>query len=210
MDCTAVTGIRADSGADAVVEATRRLIDALTRTGARLDADADDLVQRIDAVTGQVEKHAATVEQRLDDIWTGAGMRRHDPSSGTENPLAPPLALYMLADGSLRGTVTLGMAYQGPPGLVHGGTSALLLDHALGLANSRAGSPSMTAELTLRYHRPVPLFTELTVTARRVSVDGRTIRAEGAISVDGKVCVAASGLWITAAAVSYTPTAGGA
>lgn len=206
-DSTAATGTRRETGADAVVDATRRLIDALTRTGGRLDGDATDLVRQIDIVTDQVERHAAPPDQRLTDIWTGSDFRRHDPCSGTENPLAPPLQLFMLDDESLRGRVTLGMPYQGPPGLVHGGTSALLLDHALGLANARAGTAAVTAELTLRYLRPVPLFTELTVSARRLSVAGRKIRAEGTIAIGEQIYVMARGLWIMSSATQYVSAA---
>jgi len=103
-----------------------------------------------------------------------------------------------LPDGSVVGTVTLHLPYQGPPGYVHGGVSALLLDHTLGVANFWAGASGRTGELTLRYHRPTPLFTELAVRGRQTSVDGRKIRTEGEISTaDGTVCVSAKGLFIT-------------
>ena len=80
---------------------------------------------------------------------------------------------------------------------MHGGVSAMLLDHALGVANHWAGSSGMTAELTLRYLRPTPLFEPLTVTARQLSVDGSKIRTVGAISTGGRECVTASGLFIS-------------
>ena len=54
----------------------------------------------------------------------------------------------------------------------------------------------MTAQLTLRYRKPTPLFTPLTVRAQQVSVDGRKIRAAGTISAHGEVCVEAEGLFI--------------
>ncbi|WP_037363543.1 PaaI family thioesterase [Nakamurella lactea] len=200
---TAVTAPIRDGGADLVAAATRRLIDAVVRTGSRMDEGVGVLTDQLNAVTAAIEASAPTPQQRMDDIWTSNGYRRHDPCSGTENPIAPPLTLHREPDGSLRGTLTLGLPYQGPPGLVHGGISALLLDHALGLANARAGTPAVTAELTMRYLRPVPLYTEVTVTARRTSVDGRKIRAEGAVSVGGEPCVAASGLWITTPSVDY-------
>lgn len=202
---TAVTAPIRDSGADLVATATRRLIDAVVSTGARMDGDGAALVRQLDAVTATIRTSAPSRQQRMDEIWTGNGFRRHDPCCGTENPIAPPLVLHQDPDGSLRGALTLGLPYQGPPGLVHGGISALLLDHALGLANARAGTPAVTAELTMRYLRPVPLHTEIVVTARRISVDGRKIRAEGAVSVDGEPCVAAAGLWITTPTVDYGP-----
>ena len=130
------------------------------------------------------------------DMWAGEGVTRHDPVTGPENALAPPLPLTGNEDGSITGTTTLGMPYQGPPGFVHGGISALLLDHTLGVANHWAGPSGMTAELTLRYHRTTPLFEPLTVTGRQVSVDGRKIRAQGTLAAGGEVCVSAEGLFI--------------
>jgi acyl-coenzyme A thioesterase PaaI-like protein len=79
---------------------------------------------------------------------------------------------------------------------VHGGVSALLLDHALGVANGWAGTSGMTAELTLRYRRLAPLFQPLTLTARQVAVDGRKIRTEGSLSAGGSTCVEAQGLFV--------------
>jgi acyl-CoA thioesterase FadM len=74
--------------------------------------------------------------------------------------------------------------------------SALLLDHLFGAANHWAGTVGPTAELTLRYKRPVPLGTPLTLTARQVRVDGRKLTATGTIEADGRVCVTAEGLFI--------------
>jgi acyl-coenzyme A thioesterase PaaI-like protein len=43
-------------------------------------------------------------------------------------------------DGRCRAEFSLGLAYEGPPGMVHGGICALVLDHILGEAASR-GTP---------------------------------------------------------------------
>ncbi|UUZ59420.1 hypothetical protein [Nocardioides sp. B-3] len=75
-------------------------------------------------------------------MWGGEGVSRHDPVTGPENAIAPPLHPVGLDDGSIAARVTLGLAYRGPPGCVHGGISALLLDHTLGVANHWAGSPA--------------------------------------------------------------------
>jgi len=200
-----ITATTRDTGADAVAAATRRLIDAVVRAGSAMDALAGDLVAALDRLSAEIDAGAPDSSTRMADIWTSAGHRRHDPCCGTENPIAPPLVLHQLADGSVIGRLVLGLPYQGPPGLVHGGISALLLDHTLGLANSRAGTPGVTADLRLRYLRPVPLFSELTITARRLSAEGRKLFAEGAISVDGEVCVQAEGLWITTPRTRYRP-----
>ena len=61
----------------------------------------------------------------------------------------------------IKGTVTFGSAYEGPPGHVHGGYVAAAFDELLGMTQSLGGMPGMTGTLTVRYRRPTPLRTEL-------------------------------------------------
>lgn len=188
-----------NDGVDAAVAAARRVIAALLHAGGGTEAEMTRIADGLGRIAEHLEEHAPDREERLVDMWRGEGIARHDPVTGPENALAPPLHLHGLDDGSVLGTVTLGLPYQGPPGCVHGGVSALLLDHALGVANDHGPGPSgMTGTLTLRYHRVTPLFRELTVTARQVSHSGRKIKTTGEISVDGEVCVSADGLFIDA------------
>ena len=191
-----LTAVPNNDGVDAAVAAARRVIAALLHAGDNTAAEMNDVARQLDAVADHLESHAPARAERMVDMWAGEGVTRHDPVTGPENALAPPLPLAGNADGSISGTTTLGMPYQGPPGFVHGGISALLLDHTLGVANHWAGPSGMTAQLTLRYHRTTPLFEPLTVTGRQVSVDGRKIRAEGSIAAGGEVCVSAEGLFI--------------
>ena len=183
-----------DSEIDAAATAARRVVETLVRAG---ECDPGT-AQRLHEIADEIEKHAGPVVARIADMWAGEGVPRHDPVTGPENAIAPPLVIEARDGNAVGGEVALGMAYQGPPGCVHGGISALLLDHTLGVANFRAGRTGYTGELTLRYHRPAPLFEPLTVAARQVDVSGRKIRTEGSISTaDGTVCVRARGLFIT-------------
>lgn len=194
-----LTALPENEGVDAAVAAARRVVEALLCTGGSSAAEMTRVADGLNRIAGHLEEHALGREERLVDMWRGEGITRHDPVTGPQNAVAPPLHLRGLEDGSVVGTVTLGMAYQGPPGCVHGGVSALLLDHALGVANDWGSGPSgMTGTLALRYHRTTPLFRELTVTARQVSFSGRKITTTGEISVDGEVCVSADGLFIDA------------
>ena len=61
------------------------------------------------------------------------------------------------ANGDVWADFHLGAAYEGPPGLVHGGVSALVLDQVLGEAAGAGGKPGMTGTLTLRYRQGTPL-----------------------------------------------------
>lgn len=185
-----------DAGVDAAVAAVRRVISSLLHVGGDTAVEMADVADRLNAVADHLDAHAPSREDRMVDMWGGEGTPRHDPVTGPENAIAPPLALSGHPDGSVSGTTTLGLAYQGPPGYAHGGVSALLLDHALGVANHWAGASGMTARLTLRYHRPTPLFADLTVHARCTAVDGRKIHTEGVISAAGAPCVTAEALFI--------------
>jgi acyl-coenzyme A thioesterase PaaI-like protein len=195
---TELTATPHNEGVDAAVAAARRVIAALLHAGDETPAEMASVAEQLDAVAEHLESNAPTREERLVDMWAGEGVTRHDPVTGPENAVAPPLHLAGREDGSIEGRVVLGMAYQGPPGCVHGGISALLLDHTLGVANHWAGESGMTGTLTLRYHRPTPLFEELVVTGRQVSVDGRKIRTIGEITAGGEVCVSADGIFVNA------------
>lgn len=191
-----LTATTSNEGVDAAVAAARRVIGALLHTGDGTAAEMTDVAAQLTAVAEHLERHAPPRDERLVDMWSGEGVTRHDPVTGPENAIAPPMPLHGLPDGSIEGRVTLGLAYQGQPGCAHGGVSALLLDHTLGVANHWAGESGMTGTLTLRYERPTPLFVELTVRARQVSVDGRKIRTTGELLANGEVCVSADGLFI--------------
>lgn len=193
---TPLTSVRDGSAIDRATDSARRVIDALLSTD-RGNANLERVAEELASVAQHLESHAPAVEERLIDMWNGEGVTRHDPVTGLENAIAPPLILNGLSDGSVEGIVTLSLAYQGPPGHVHGGISALLLDHALGVANAWAGKTGMTAQLSTRYHRPTPLFEPLTVSGKLVNVDGRKITTVGEIKTsDGQLCVSAEGLFI--------------
>lgn len=123
----------------------------------------------------------------------------HDrsPITGHANPMAPPAELHMDMEARLvRGRVTFGPAFEGAPGIVHGGFVAALLDEALGMATVFSGGPGMTAELTTRYRRHVPVGVPLDVEARLDSVDGRKVHTSGHVRQGDETLVEASGLFI--------------
>ncbi|HWU21385.1 MAG TPA: PaaI family thioesterase [Nocardioides sp.] len=193
-----LTAVPENDGVDAAVAAARRVVAALLHTGNKSAAEMGEVAGRLDAVAGYLEEHAPDRHERFVDMWNGEGVARHDPVTGPENAIAPPLHLCGMPDGSVEGRVTLGMPYQGPPGCVHGGISALLLDHALGMANHWGPGPSgMTGTLTLRYEHTTPLYEELTIRAQQQSHDGRKIRTTAQLtSADGTVCVTADAIFI--------------
>ncbi|HJG80683.1 MAG TPA: PaaI family thioesterase, partial [Brevibacterium senegalense] len=93
--------------------------------------------------------------------------------------------------------LTLPLQYQGPPGRVHGGIVATLVDHLLGHAAALAGpARSMTRYLTINYDGGTPIGKPITVRGRVARHEGRKRFMEAEVVCDGEVCVRAEGLWI--------------
>lgn len=191
-----LTAVPGNAGVDAAVDAARRVIASLLHAGDGSPAEMAHVAERLNAVADHLDEHAPGTEERMLDMWEGEGYTRHDPITGPENAIAPPLRLYGNSDGTVSGVVTLGLPYQGQPGHVHGGICAMLVDHTLGVANAWAGLSGMTGTLTLRYERPTPLFEPLTLCGWQERVDGRKIWTLGTLSTGGETCVSAHAIFI--------------
>lgn len=125
-------------------------------------------------------------------------VRVYNPVSGVGSPLAPPLAIRRDDDGVLA-EAALGQAYEGPPGFVHGGVSALLMDQLLGAAAIAVGLWGMTAHLELDYRGPVPLDIPLVLRARVTEGAGRKSVVAGTIATAGepdRTLVTARGVFV--------------
>jgi uncharacterized protein (TIGR00369 family) len=156
--------------------ALRDLVDAAVRTEAPLD--------QLAVATQAARRLAADLRSEtrgLHDIATvddpEVGERWYSPVYGPGNPVAPPLVATDSADGRATGRVTVGKSHEGPPGLVHGGVVATLLDHVLARAVRAAGRGGLTATLTVTYRRPVRLGVPLVATAEMGTTDGRRTTA---------------------------------
>jgi len=117
---------------------------------------------------------------------------------GVRNAVAPPVRLDWQVDGSTRAALSLGAAYEGPPGCVHGGVSAMLLDHMMGeTASAHHTRLTVTGTLTLRYVQPLALG-RVRMAARISGESGRKVTVTGWIGADGAdgPAVEASGLFI--------------
>lgn len=127
------------------------------------------------------------------------GSLRHlgNAVTGGANPHALPLVVER--DGAaVHARLSFRPMHEGPPGSVHGGISAMILDHLLGQAAAAAGAAGMTASLTVHYRKPVPYGTPLLARAEHVRAEGRKSWSEGQITaLDGTPLVEATGLFIT-------------
>jgi acyl-coenzyme A thioesterase PaaI-like protein len=90
--------------------------------------------------------------------------------------------------------------HRGPPGFLHGGVAASVLDETMAsLSWAIEGRPSVTAKLELRYRKGVPLDGEpVRVEAWRVKDGSRRVqKVEGRIVLaDESVAVEATGLFV--------------
>ncbi len=120
--------------------------------------------------------------------------RPRSPVTGEANPLAPPIRITTTPEGTARAEFILGPVYEGPPGAVHGGVSAAILDSLLGAAAAAGQRPGMTAKLILSYLRPTPLGVPLVAEAWITGVDRRTTLVDGRILNErGELTVEATG-----------------
>jgi acyl-coenzyme A thioesterase PaaI-like protein len=191
----------------ALTRATRGLVEAQLLTEVDHD-EVEDVTAEIERLTERLRKR---VRQGSLGVELGPGeleVRAHGNTvSGMRNPVAVIDTDRRTVDEDRRVTheLHLGPLYEGPPGLVHGGVSALVLDQVLGEAAAVGGSPGMTGRLTVHYRRPTPLG-DLTVSARLESSEGRKAIVKGELrDAHGQVTVEAEGLFILPSWASDLP-----
>ena len=117
-----------------------------------------------------------------------------NPVIGIRNPIAPPLTIQHAADGRMFTDFHLGAAFEGPPGHVHGGVSALILDHVLGEV-----APARESALDRHHHLALPAddAAGATYTPRRASrTEGIKTFAAGHLADEEGVTVEAEGVFI--------------
>jgi acyl-coenzyme A thioesterase PaaI-like protein len=92
---------------------------------------------------------------------------------------------------------TLGTASEGAPGRAHGGMVAALFDDFSAFLLPLAETAAYTGEITVRYHRPVPIEAPLEFRSRIVSHESRKLRVTGECMAEGQVVASTEVLFIT-------------
>lgn len=179
----------------------RELVDATIRTTVDDDelravgAELEALVERLQV--GQLPGPPGVRFNSEGYAWNWG-----NAAVGLANAIAPPLEIVHEEPGRAYADVQLGAAYEGPPGLVHGGVSAMLLDHIMGETAANGFTRiTFTGTLTMTYRRGTPLgalrlqchidreegrkvwVVASIAPADRQSQDGPTVEAEGVFIV---------------------------
>jgi acyl-coenzyme A thioesterase PaaI-like protein len=188
-----------------LADLSRTFIDRLVTTHAP-PAALERVSQLLEEATGLLEEH---VPDEPRNMYDGFGeeddylhLFRLNPVIGKLNPAAPRFEI-VIEDGGpgLNGTevvarTSLGLLYEGPIGMVHGGIIASLFDQFLSIANIDNGFGAFTGTLTIRYRRPCPLGVELRFQCRTDRVEGRKVFAAGELYADEVLVAEAEGVFI--------------
>lgn len=193
------------ASAQQMTRGLRALLDSVSRVPP--GPQSAELAERIAVLAADVEAlapddvtpwfHQLDRDARKALIAATAGERTSSAgTSWTEfAPVAPPIALEMHGE-TASGIANLGAAFCGPPGRVHGGTVATMLDHSMGALLFHLERPSYTARLEIDYRASSPLGADLEVRATVDRIDGRKTWVESTISHDGEVAARGYGLFL--------------
>ncbi len=132
----------------------------------KIEGLAAELSQALQ-VTGLVDMAKRGQRGTIDDV-----MGELASVGGRSHPCSPELR-WQEASNRITGTVKFSQAFEGPPGHVHGGWVAGVLDHLMGMTHVRTGHPGMTGGLSVRYLKPTPLNQVIEVSAQATELDDK-------------------------------------
>lgn len=118
---------------------------------------------------------------------------------GKNNPDGLKLIFDYPGPGRCRAEFVPSAKFQGWQGVLHGGIVSTLLDEALahalgGAERGGGGSGAVTAELKVRFKKPVPVGSKLILTGRVLGTKGRVAEAESEIADEqGNILASAAG-----------------
>jgi uncharacterized protein (TIGR00369 family) len=112
---------------------------------------------------------------------------------GKENPQGLRLDFaFDEAAGTLETSWVPSEVYQGYAGVLHGGVLSTVLDEVVGKLSVLLGKPAVTAEMTVRFVKPVPTGLPLAVRGRITEESRRVLRGQAeAFLADGTLAATA-------------------
>ncbi|MFL6060438.1 MAG: PaaI family thioesterase [Marmoricola sp.] len=174
--------------------ALRGLVDATIRTRVG-DAEIKEAVAAVEALTETLRADQIDGPSGVHYNSSGRSWSWGNAAIGLRNAIAPPMEVVHREGTETYADVHLGAAYEGPPGMVHGGVSALLLDHLMGVTASQMERVTFTGTLTLRYRNPLPLG-RVELHGRVSGEEGRKVFVTAEIVGEAGVAVEAEGVFI--------------
>ena len=116
---------------------------------------------------------------------------------GPANPIGLHLEFQLATDGSVVCLTIIPDTYEGPPGYVHGGMIATLLDEIMSKSIRAVGAMAMTRQMEVDYLRPVPSGAPIRLEGRLSRSEDRKFWSEARIlNAQGTVLAQSKGLFI--------------
>ena len=117
---------------------------------------------------------------------------------GEQNPSGLH-AKFFEQDGSAVAEIVADSSFEGYKGIYHGGIISTLLDEVMIKAILAQGIYAVTAEMTIRFRRPVTIGEKLKFSGKVVSRRLRLFSTEGEVTgADGTICASATGKYVEA------------
>ena len=168
--------------ADIPPEQALELSDELSRLAASLSV--------LPQVSGLMDMVGRRPQDGIDTI-----MGEFVAMAGRSHPCSPDLTWHAEAH-QIRGTVTFSQAFEGPPGHVHGGWVAGILDHLMGMTHVHMGQPGMTSGLTVRYLKPTPLRQIIAISAVAEELDERRTQVNAEMRCGETITATATAIFV--------------
>ena len=141
-------------------------------------------------VTGLVDMAKRGQRGTIDDV-----MGELVSVGGRSHPCSPELR-WQEASNRITGTVKFSQAFEGPPGHVHGGWVAGVLDHLMGMTHVRTGHPGMTGGLSVRYLKPTPLNQVIEVSAQATELDDKRTQVKAEMRFGATTTATAEAIFV--------------
>ncbi len=116
---------------------------------------------------------------------------------GPANPTGLRLEFLLAEDGSVVCLPTIPASFEGPPGYLHGGIIATLLDETMSKSVRARGLTAVTGQMQIDYRRPVHSATPIRLEGRLVHSEGRKHTTEARLlDARGRLLAEAKGIFI--------------
>ncbi len=115
---------------------------------------------------------------------------------GWRDPLRLGLKFEHDGNGGLRARLSVNRSLQGYDGILHGGMVSAVLDAAMTHCLIHMGIPALTAELRVRFTRPIPCEGDLEISARLVEARPPLYRVSAELLSGGEVHASAEAAFI--------------